>query len=41
MPSGTGDATRWVWHSRFGEILIEVIGERIYVNGEQVVRHAP
>lgn len=41
LPAGNGSAQRWVWHSRFGANLIEVIGEQIYVNGQQVVRHAP
>lgn len=41
VPAATGNTQRWVWHGRFGAMLIEVIGERIYVNGQQVVRHAP
>jgi len=41
LRTGNGSAQRWVWHSRFGAILIEVIDEQIYVNGQQVVRHAP
>jgi hypothetical protein len=34
-------AEQWVWHSRYGTIVIEVQGDKVYVNGEQVQRHAP
>lgn len=40
-PVSNGGAQRWVWHGRFGAMLIEVISEQIYVNGQRVVRHAP
>jgi hypothetical protein len=30
---------RWVWRSRFGEVLIEVVGEQVFVNGKAVVPH--
>lgn len=32
---------RWVWHSRFGPILIEVRGKDVFVNGDRVAPHAP
>lgn len=33
----TGPAPqRMVWHSRYGSIEIEVVGQAIYVNGEPV-----
>ena len=32
---------RWIWHSRFGAILIEVRGDDVFVNGQRVDRHAP
>lgn len=34
-------ATTWVWHSRFGPIVIEVRGDEVFVNGDRVVPHAP
>lgn len=32
----TEGVLRYVWESRFGPILIEVIGEEIFVNREKV-----
>lgn len=34
-------ATRWVWHGRFGTILIEVRGDEVFVDGERVEPHVP
>ncbi len=34
-------ASRWVWHGRYGTIVIEVRGEDVFVNGERVEPHAP
>ena len=31
---------RWVWQSKFGAILIEVVGPDVFVNGQRVERHA-
>jgi len=31
----------WVWHSRFGTIVIEVRGKDVFVNGDRVTPHAP
>lgn len=32
----TEGVQRWVWQSRFGPILIEVIDDTPYVNGQRV-----
>lgn len=42
-PLGTADraAAQWVWHSRFGTIVIEVRGKDVFVNGDRVAPHAP
>ena len=32
---------RWVWHSRFGTIVIEVRGDDVFVDGDRVTPHAP
>lgn len=32
---------QWVWHSRFGTIVIEVRGKEVFVNGDRVAPHAP
>lgn len=34
-------AQQWVWHSRFGTIVIEVRGKDVFVNGDRVTPHAP
>ncbi len=31
---------RYVWHSRYGDMLIEVRGDEAFVNGQRVQRHA-
>ena len=36
LPLATEGIQRWVWQSRFGPILIEVIDDAPYVNGERV-----
>jgi hypothetical protein len=41
LPLGSDGVQRWVWHGRFGAILIEVIGEETFVNGQRVEPHAP
>lgn len=40
LPLASDGVLRWLWHSRFGEILIEVIDDDVFVNGKQVNRHA-
>lgn len=36
LPLATEGVQRYVWESRFGSILIEVVGEDIFVNGGKV-----
>jgi hypothetical protein len=36
LPLATDGVARWVWNSRFGSMLIEVIDQNIFVNGQQV-----
>jgi hypothetical protein len=36
LPLGSDGVQRWVWYSRFGEVLIEVVGEQVFVNGQPV-----
>lgn len=30
---------RYVWHGRYGDMLIEARGEDVFVNGQRVERH--
>lgn len=30
---------RYIWHSRYGDMLIEVRGDEAFVNGQRVQRH--
>ncbi len=39
LPLATDGVARWVWNSRFGSMLIEVMGDAVYVNGQRVVAH--
>ena len=39
LPLATEGVLRYVWNGRYGSILIEVIGEEIFVNGKRVERH--
>jgi len=39
LPIGSEGVQRWVWHSRFGEVLIEVAGKQVFVNGQPVTPH--
>lgn len=39
LPLGSDGVQRWVWRSRFGEVLIEVVGEQVFVNGQRVTPH--
>ncbi|MEO7337021.1 MAG: hypothetical protein ABIV63_10610 [Caldimonas sp.] len=41
LPLGSDGAQRWLWHGRHGSILIEVIGEEAFVNGQRVEPYAP
>lgn len=39
-PLPSRGAQRWVWHSRFGSMLIEVVDDQVFVNGQRVQPHA-
>lgn len=39
LPLGSDGVQRWIWHSRFGQVLIEVVGEQVFVNGKAVAPH--
>jgi hypothetical protein len=39
LPLATPGVQRWVWESRYGPMLIEVIQGQIYLNGELVQAH--
>jgi hypothetical protein len=36
VPATSDDTARWVWHGRYGAIVIEVIGDSVYVDGDRV-----
>lgn len=40
LPLGADGVARWVWESRFGAMLIEVVAGEVYVNGQRVQPHA-
>ncbi len=39
LPLASVGVRRWVWESRYGAMLIEVIGDEVFVNGQRVQRH--
>lgn len=39
LPLASDGVLRWVWNGRFGEMLIEVIGGDVVVNGKRVTPH--
>lgn len=41
LPLGSDGVQRWVWHSRFGAVLIEVVDADVFVNGQRVQPYAP
>jgi hypothetical protein len=41
LPLATEGIQRWVWQGRYGDMLIEVEGEAVRVNGQPVIRLAP
>ena len=41
LPLATEGVQRFVWTGRFGDMLIEVAGQDIFVNGSKVVRADP
>ena len=40
VPLSSDSVRRWVWHGRHGAMLIEVIGDEAFVNGQRVEPHA-
>ncbi len=41
LPLASPGVLRWIWHSRFGPMLIEVVGDESFVNGQRVEPHEP
>ena len=39
LPLASEGVRRWVWESRYGAMLIEVIDDEVFVNGQRVQRH--
>lgn len=39
LPLAAPGVQRWVWESRYGTMLIEVIRDQIFVNGQRVELH--
>lgn len=39
LPLASEGIRRWVWESRYGPILIEVIANKVFVNGQRVEPH--
>ena len=40
LPLVSEGVLRWVWQSKFGAILIEVVGPDVFINGQRVEPHA-
>jgi hypothetical protein len=40
LPLASDGMRRWVWHSKFGAILIEVVGADVFINGQRVEPYA-
>lgn len=36
LPLATDGVQRYLWEGRYGTMLLEVVGEAIYVNGQRV-----
>ena len=41
LPLASESVFRYVWESRYGTILIEVLGTDVFVNGQRVKPHIP
>jgi hypothetical protein len=41
LPLATSGVLRYVWEHRFGEMLIEVVDDRVFVNGALVEQASP
>lgn len=39
LPLASEGVMRWIWEGQYGPMLIEVIGEHVFVNGQRVVPH--
>jgi len=40
LPLASDGMRRWVWQSKFGAILIEVVGADVFINGQRVEPYA-
>jgi hypothetical protein len=40
LPLANDGVQRWVWHGRYGAMLIEVVGDDVFVNTQRVEPHA-
>jgi len=36
LPLATDGVLRYVWHGKFGDMLVEVLGDGVFVNGQRV-----
>jgi hypothetical protein len=36
LPLATDGVLRYVWHGKFGDMLVEVLGDGVFVNGKRV-----
>ena len=36
LPLATEGVLRYVWHGKFGDMLVEVVGANVFVNGQKV-----
>jgi hypothetical protein len=41
LPLASEGVLRYLWDSRYGAILVEVLGDEIFVNGQRVEPHVP
>ena len=39
LPMATAGVLRYVWEGRWGSMLIEVVADDVFVNGQRVVPH--
>lgn len=39
LPLSSDGVRRWAWQGRWGPMLIEVIGDEVFVNGQRVEPH--
>ena len=39
LPLASDGVRRWAWQGRWGAMLIEVIGDEVFVNGQRVEPH--